>query len=272
MAVRRGSRLDARDRRRTRVEGLARMVECMAERLLDAASSASPSAETARVAPPRSAAQHAPAGRRHVLGRGLRISLRTRVAIVRRSRAGARPGDRTAHRQLGTAHRRIRSGIRATVIGASQYTIQVSGSTIFIAPRDAVPIRNVPAITPAMPLDAEVLDPKRSPVRFERHCGDSIWATAIGRSAICYRFRGSATFARLDAFCRGLSTVSHRYWRTAIRWFWSATRTSGGSPASTAMPNSACARASCRSTASCCPSSTSSISAHCWRPPVPCRS
>ena len=33
--------------------------------------------------------------------------------------------------------------IRATVIGASQYTVQVSGNTIFIAPDDAVPVRNV---------------------------------------------------------------------------------------------------------------------------------
>ena len=36
--------------------------------------------------------------------------------------------------------------IRATVIGASQYTIQVSGSTIFISPPEAVPVRNVPVV------------------------------------------------------------------------------------------------------------------------------
>src|SRR5205814_115408 len=38
--------------------------------------------------------------------------------------------------------------IRATVIGASQYTIQVSGNTIFITPEDAVPVRNVPVVAP----------------------------------------------------------------------------------------------------------------------------
>ena len=46
-----------------------------------------------------------------------------------RSGAGARAG-------LGPAHRAARQGIRATVVGASQYTIQVSGSTIFVAPPD----------------------------------------------------------------------------------------------------------------------------------------
>ncbi len=41
-------------------------------------------------------------------------------------------------------------GIRATVVGASQYTVQLSGSTIYVAPLDAVPLRNVPVIAPAL--------------------------------------------------------------------------------------------------------------------------
>src|SRR6185312_5997286 len=49
-------------------------------------------------------------------------------------------------------------GIRATVIGASQYTMQVSGSTIFVHPMDSLPIRNVPVIAPALVLDPETLD------------------------------------------------------------------------------------------------------------------
>ncbi|MDA1326750.1 MAG: ethanolamine ammonia-lyase reactivating factor EutA, partial [Proteobacteria bacterium] len=38
--------------------------------------------------------------------------------------------------------------IRATVVGASQYTVQLSGTTIYIEPRDVVPLRNVPVIVP----------------------------------------------------------------------------------------------------------------------------
>ncbi len=38
--------------------------------------------------------------------------------------------------------------IRATVIGASQYTMQVSGSTIFVSPLETLPLRNVPVIAP----------------------------------------------------------------------------------------------------------------------------
>jgi len=52
-------------------------------------------------------------------------------------------------------------GIRATVVGASQYTVQVSGSTIFVAPQSALPLRNLPVIVPTLPLDGQVLDAER---------------------------------------------------------------------------------------------------------------
>jgi ethanolamine utilization protein EutA len=96
-------------------------------------------------------------------------------------------------------------GIRATVVGASQYTIQVSGSTIFVSPLDTLPLRNVPVITPDLPLDDEALDVNAIAAaaqaalrRLDLHEGKQ-------PVALCYRWRGSATFARLDAFCRGIA-------------------------------------------------------------------
>ena len=96
-------------------------------------------------------------------------------------------------------------GIRATVVGASQYTVQVSGSTIYITPAGVLPLKNVAVITPALELDGEVLDTGaladavRAALRqFELHEGEQ----AV---ALCYRWRGSATFARLDAFCRAMA-------------------------------------------------------------------
>jgi ethanolamine utilization protein EutA len=95
-------------------------------------------------------------------------------------------------------------GIRATVIGASQYTIQVSGSTIFVSPQDALPLRNVPVVTPDLPLDDDTLDTGKiagavqaALRRLDLHGGEQ-------PVALCYRWRKSATFARLDAFCRGV--------------------------------------------------------------------
>ena len=97
-------------------------------------------------------------------------------------------------------------GIRATVVGASQYTIQVSGSTIFVAPMSILPLRNVPVITPALTqvLAEEVLDVdaiasavRTALRRLDLHEGEQ----AV---ALCYHWQGSATFARLDAFARGV--------------------------------------------------------------------
>jgi ethanolamine utilization protein EutA len=95
-------------------------------------------------------------------------------------------------------------GIRATVVGASQYTIQVSGSTIFVTPMDTLPLRNLPAITPALPLADEELDVERIAAavrtalrRLDLHEGHQ----AV---ALCYHWEGAAMFARLDAFARGI--------------------------------------------------------------------
>jgi ethanolamine utilization protein EutA len=44
-------------------------------------------------------------------------------------------------------------GIRATVIGASQFTVQVSGRTIHISNGTMLPVHNVPVLSPALPAD-----------------------------------------------------------------------------------------------------------------------
>ena len=96
-------------------------------------------------------------------------------------------------------------GIRATVVGASQYTVQVSGSTIFVEPAATLPLRNLPVITPALPFDAEPLNAWAiaASVRAAlRRLGLDSGEQAV---ALCYRWQGSASFARLDAFCRGVA-------------------------------------------------------------------
>lgn len=95
-------------------------------------------------------------------------------------------------------------GIRATVVGASQYTVQVSGATIFVEPHTTLPLRNVAVITPALPLHGEALDSAAIAAaigtalrRMDLHTGER-------PVALCYRWQGSATYARLDAFCQGV--------------------------------------------------------------------
>jgi len=56
--------------------------------------------------------------------------------------------DRIKDSILGSKLAEPDATIRATVVGAAQYTLQISGSTIFIAQSDMLPLRNVPVISP----------------------------------------------------------------------------------------------------------------------------
>jgi ethanolamine utilization protein EutA len=95
--------------------------------------------------------------------------------------------------------------IRATVIGASQYTMQVSGSTIFVWPLKTLPLRNVPVIAPNFSLGDETIDAaavsaaiKGALKRLDLGGGES-------PVAIFVPWRGSATYRRLDDFCKGVA-------------------------------------------------------------------
>src|SRR6516164_3101104 len=96
-------------------------------------------------------------------------------------------------------------GIRATVIGASQYTTQVSGSTIFVSPYSALPLRNVPVIAPGLLLEGETVDADAIAASIRTVLRHLDLGDADTPVAIFVPWRGSATFHRLDAFCRGVA-------------------------------------------------------------------
>jgi ethanolamine utilization protein EutA len=95
-------------------------------------------------------------------------------------------------------------GIRATVVGASQYTIQLSGSTIYVSPLNALPLRNVPVIAPALPFDEETIDPAGVSRAIQTMLKRLDLSGGESPVALFVPWRGSATFQRLDAFCRGV--------------------------------------------------------------------
>jgi ethanolamine utilization protein EutA len=96
-------------------------------------------------------------------------------------------------------------GIRATVIGASQYTTQVSGSTIFVSPLDVLPLRNLPVIAPAFALDGDALDSGAVAGAIRMALQHLDLTESELPVAIFVSWSGSATFHRLDAFCRGVA-------------------------------------------------------------------
>ncbi len=186
-------------------DGLSRLVVVMADHLFAAMQSGAPAATTAdllRLEP-------LPAGgspdaisfsggvAEYVYGRDQRDhgDLGPRLAAAIRQRVeGWGPELQVAEQ-----------GIRATVVGASQYTVQVSGTTIFVEPTSFLPLRNVPVLTPQLPLHREVLDTDEiaAAVRDALKHVDSM--PKDQPVALCYRWEGSATFGRLDAFCRGVA-------------------------------------------------------------------
>jgi ethanolamine utilization protein EutA len=95
-------------------------------------------------------------------------------------------------------------GIRATVVGASQYTVQLSGSTIYVMPLDAVPLRNVPVIAPPLPLNQDTIDPAAVAQATLAMLKRLDLAEGHQPVAVFVPWQGSATFQRLDAFCRGV--------------------------------------------------------------------
>ncbi len=95
-------------------------------------------------------------------------------------------------------------GIRATVVGASQYTVQVSGSTVYLDPIEILPLRNVATIRPQLDLgedidvDAVAEEIRNALHRFDLQEGEVPVAVALP-------WRGSATYGRLDQLSRGLT-------------------------------------------------------------------
>jgi len=97
--------------------------------------------------------------------------------------------------------------IRATVIGAAQYTVQVSGSTIYVSPLEALPMRNLPVVTPTWLLDRDELDASDIAVAIRTALTRLDLTAGEAPLALFVPWRGAASYDRLDAFCRGVAAA-----------------------------------------------------------------
>jgi ethanolamine utilization protein EutA len=118
-------------------------------------------------------------------------------------RLASRIAERT--RAWGPEVQTPKQGIRATVIGASQYTVQISGSTIFISDLAVLPLRNLPTILPQLALADEAAGPASVAAAVRTALERFAHLDETKPIAVFYRWTESATFARLDMFCRGVA-------------------------------------------------------------------
>ena len=92
--------------------------------------------------------------------------------------------------------------IRATVIGASQFTVQVSGKTLHLTDPGVLPVRNVPVVHLGHALPEEI-DPAAIAATFRRHAAmqDRDIAAPI---ALAFDWSGLPEYPRLRAMAEGI--------------------------------------------------------------------
>jgi len=110
----------------------------------------------------------------------------------------------------GLAHRRDLppvwdpgQGIRATVIGAAQFSVQISGNTILIADPHKLPLQNLPVLACGFALDQEIRpDAVAAEVRSALSRAD--FAEGESPVALSFPWRGDPSHARLHAVAAGI--------------------------------------------------------------------
>ncbi len=107
--------------------------------------------------------------------------------------------------RIETPVRPAREGIRATVIGASQFTVQVSGKTIHVSEHVALPLRNVPVVAPALDLSGDI-DPRQVAAAIRAALERS--PAAEGEPvALSIPWRGDPLYRRLECLAEAIASA-----------------------------------------------------------------
>lgn len=95
--------------------------------------------------------------------------------------------------------------IRATALGASEYSVQMSGETSLIsAPAVLLPRRNLPVLQP--PFDfAPMIDPAALAAMIRAHREAFGTTDASNETVFAFRWRGPPTYERIRAFAEGIA-------------------------------------------------------------------
>jgi ethanolamine utilization protein EutA len=94
-------------------------------------------------------------------------------------------------------------GIRATVIGAAQFSVQISGNTILIADPDKLPLQNLPVISCDFALPDDVSSAAIG-AEVRRALARSDFAEGASPVALSFPWHGDPAHARLHAVASGI--------------------------------------------------------------------
>ncbi len=115
------------------------------------------------------------------------------LALEIRKRLGARKGPPV----IDPGNR-----IRATVIGASQFTVQVSGKTIYLSNAASLPVHNVPVVRIEPDMSGAINADEVARLVTEKTSQLDI--DPEGRMAISFTFEGDPEYSRLHALADGI--------------------------------------------------------------------
>jgi ethanolamine utilization protein EutA len=94
--------------------------------------------------------------------------------------------------------------IRATALGASEYSVQLSGNTVYVSsPRDLLPRRNLQVIQPRLTL-GDTIDSSAVAAAIRGHFQSFDLVEGDAEVALAFRWRGAPAYPRLAAFARGI--------------------------------------------------------------------
>jgi ethanolamine utilization protein EutA len=94
--------------------------------------------------------------------------------------------------------------IRATALGASEYSVQLSGNTIYISsPGDLLPRRNLQVIQPVVRL-GDTVDPSAIATAVHDHLRSFDIVEGDAEVALAFRWRGVPAYQRIAALAHGI--------------------------------------------------------------------
>ena len=100
--------------------------------------------------------------------------------------------------------------IRATAFGASEYSVQLSGNTVFISsPRDLLPRKNLQVVQPRVAL-GDTIDSDEVAAAIRTHFQSFDLVEGESEVALAFRWRGAPAYPRLAAFARGIAAALPR--------------------------------------------------------------
>jgi ethanolamine utilization protein EutA len=95
--------------------------------------------------------------------------------------------------------------IRATALGASEYSVQLSGNTSYISnPGMLLPRRNLQVLQPSF-LCEEKIDPEKLAAAIRAHFTAFDVADGAGEVALAFRWQGAPSHERIFAFAQGIA-------------------------------------------------------------------